>query len=146
MADTKVGKVETKPAKEEPVAAQAELPSGPTAGELEERAVELENENLDLKARLARLEAAFAAQGKGATVAAAAAVGRAEEAGATPVFDPEEPHGIVVGDTLVAYVQNGHQFDRAKAYIETETHRGSPRSFNPKLVGIVRGQRPAAAA
>lgn|ERR1700679_1985000 len=58
--------------------------------------------------------------------------------GDEPLFDPDEPHGIVTGDSEVGFVQNGHQFSRDKRYLATEKYRGVPRAFNPRLVGVVR--------
>lgn len=130
---------------------QRELPSGPTVGELEERAIDLENENAELKASVQRLEAMMerlmAAQGvAGAAISGKAASPRGTLPDGTPapVFDPEEPHGIVVGDSDVAYVQNGHEFGRDRQYLRTDPNRGVPRAFNPRLVGVVK--RPPIAA
>jgi hypothetical protein len=54
-----------------------------------------------------------------------------------PIFDESEPFGLVVGDSDAAYVQGGHQFGRDKRYLRDEP-KGSPKAFNPKLVGVVR--------
>jgi hypothetical protein len=63
-------------------------------------------------------------------------------AGQDPIFDEDAPHGIVVGDSEVAYVQNGHQFGRDRHYLQTEKHRGSPKAFDPRKVGLVRRPKP----
>lgn len=64
--------------------------------------------------------------------------------GEVPIFNEDEPHGTVTGDSEVGFVQNGHQFSRDKAYLATERHRGVSRPFNPRLVGIVRPRKPVA--
>ena len=131
------------PPKNEDVAPQQQLPTGPTAGELEERQAMLEEENLKLRASLARLEALLGAAGAPPAAQAAAA---ARRSGSEPVFDPDEPHGIVVGDSEVAFVQNGHEFGRDKTYLRTDPNHGSGRAFNPRLVGVVKPPRLAPAA
>lgn len=142
------GKVVGKPTpkNEEAVPAQAALPSGPTPGEIEERQVNLENENLELKASIARLEEMVKTLAGGRPIPGGVQAPAASRDGATPVFDPDEPHGIVVGDSNVAYVQNGHQFGRDRQYLETEPNRGSPKPFRPQLVGVVKPPRLAPAA
>jgi len=57
-----------------------------------------------------------------------------------PVFDEDQPHGVIYGDTEVAYEQDGHQFGRNRAYLRTlpTKLRGCQRPFNPRLVGFVR--------
>lgn len=134
---------------------QTAAAGAPTAGELEERTVEAEEkaaglarENEELKATLATMEAQIAA----IKAQMASAPRRKkdedddEELGpdGVPVFDETAPHGVVVGDTLIAYVQNGYQFGRDRQFIKREAHRGVPRAFNPKLVGWVK-PRPGAA-
>jgi hypothetical protein len=132
-------------------AAPPGIPDGPTAGELEERAAEaedraaaaetrafsLETELEELKAQVALLMRAQRAAG----VPRAAPIAPLSEQlarGEAPVFDEEEPYGIVVGDPLIGYVQHGHQFARDNTYIATEEHRGSPRAFNPRLIGATK--------
>lgn len=137
-------------------AASAELAQGPSIGELEERAVEAENrataaetqalslqDEIDLlKQQMALLLKAQRAQkAAGATPAAP----RDLAPGEIPIFDEDAPYGLVVGDEACAYVQNGHQFGRDKQYITTELHRGTPRAFNPRLVGMTK-PRPGLAA
>lgn len=123
------------------------------AGELEERTVEAENraesaerENAQLKEMLAQIQVRMGAL-EAAARARPAKVDDNDELlpGETPVFDESAPHGTVVGDPVIAYVQNGFQFDRARAFVCREKHRGVPRAFNPKLVGWVK-PRPGAAA
>jgi len=117
--------------------------SEPTAAEKEEASIEranslnleaenqlLKNQAAQLMARLERLEARQEGH----------AVDPKEDTtlqGETPVLDLTEPHGIVVGDTAVAFVQNGHQFGRDRQYLATEKHRGSPKAFRPHLVGVL---------
>lgn len=62
--------------------------------------------------------------------------------GEEPVFDESQPHGVVWGDTQIAYVQDGHQFGRDRKYVQTEKFRGSPRPFNVRLVGMVKPRNP----
>ena len=150
--------LEAAQAPQEPAAAPQVAP-GPTAGELEERAVEAEErataaelraeqfaeEMRILKDQIAQLMRAQRATGVPRSgpieVMPQAAGSRTEE----PVFDVEEPYGLVVGDAIVAYVQHGHQFGRDRRYIATEEHRGSPRAFNPRLIGVTK-PRPGAQA
>lgn len=134
---------------------QARAP-GPDVGELEERTVEAENradaaerKNAELGAELQILKEQIAALMRGARSPQqqpdAPSAGAYQVDGAEPVFEETEPHGIVVGDTEVAYVQDGHQFGRDRRYLRTEKHRGVPRAFNPRLVGWVK-PRPNQAA
>ena len=123
---------------------------GPTTGELEERAADaedraaaaetrafsLEQEMTALKEQVALLMRAQRAAGQPRSEPIEAQPGR--RAGEAPMFDEDEPYGLVVGDSEVAFVQNGHQFDRAKRYMATEEHRGVPRAFNPKLIGVTK--------
>jgi hypothetical protein len=138
----------------EALEAQAEAPPavapGPSTGELEERAADaedraaaaetrafsLEQELTELKEQVALLMRAQRAAG--VPRSAPIEVFPTQEAGAAPLFDEDEPYGLVVGDTEIAYVQNGHQFDRAKRYLATEEHRGVPRPFNPRLIGVTK--------
>jgi hypothetical protein len=131
---------------------------GPTVGELEERAQEAEDraqaaetkvasfeeEMRILKDQIAQLMRAQRAAGVPRS-SAIEVMPQAGNRGETPVFDEEEPYGLVVGDVVVAYVQHGHQFARDRSYITTEEHRGSPRAFNPRLIGVTK-PRPGAAA
>jgi hypothetical protein len=131
---------------------------GPTVGELEERAVEAEErataaehraaefaeEMRILKDQIAQLMRAQRAAGVTRS-SPIEVMPQAGTRGADPVFDEEEPYGLVVGDAVVAYVQHGHQFARDRSYILTEEHRGSPRNFNPKLIGVTK-PRPGAQA
>ena len=103
----------------------------------ERRVLTLEEEMNELRAQVAML-----ARGRSEAILAAR-IPRADGAveidpDDPPIFDESLPHGIVVGDLEVAYVQNGHQFDRQQNYIATEQHRGTPRAFNPRLVGMTR--------
>jgi hypothetical protein len=123
---------------------------GPSVGELEERAAEaedraaaaetrafsLEQEMTALKEQVALLMRAQRAAGVPRSAPIEVFPGQA--AAGTPVFDEDEPYGLVVGDSEIAYVQNGHQFDRAKNYLATEEHRGVPRPFNPRLIGVTK--------
>lgn len=68
----------------------------------------------------------------------------AQEQGEDPVFNPDEEHGIVVGDGDAAYVQNGHQFGRDQQYLRTEPNRGVGKAFDPRKVGLVRRPKPVA--
>jgi hypothetical protein len=95
--------------------------------------------NEALERRLARMEALLAGT---ASASPAERVAAGLDEGAEPVFDPDAPHGVVWGDTEVAYVQNGHQFSHDRRYLRTEANRGVPRPFNPKLVGFVRRPKP----
>lgn len=117
----------------------------PTEAELEEAAADAENsidlasENRILKAQLAELMARVdrlaADRGSSAEAELEAPIDVDPN---VPVFDETQPHGIVTGDSEVAFVQDGHQFGRDRRYIATEKNRGSPRAFNPRLVGVVR--------
>lgn len=123
---------------------------GPTTGELEERAADaedraaaaetrafsLEQEMNELKAQVALLMKAQRAAGQPRSEPIE--VFQGAKPGQTPFFEEDEPYGLVVGDTDIAYVQNGHQFDRAKRYLATEEHRGVPRPFNPRLIGVTK--------
>jgi len=134
----------------EQLAAEA-APAGPSFGELEERTAEAENRaeaaerrNAELAQELAELKAQFAqlarqARSPQSRPDSADSLNEAPlEAPSTPVFEETLPHGIVVGDAEVAYVQDGHQFGRDRQYLRTEKHRGTPRAFNPRLVGWVK--------
>jgi hypothetical protein len=113
------------------------------SGELEESIAEkedLKSQNALLQARLDSIDA---------ELKALRAKPRAPEPNQAkfnddgePVFDESEPHGLVVGDSDAAFVQNGHQFGRDKKYLRDEP-KGSPRAFNPKLVGLVRPRQAA---
>jgi hypothetical protein len=134
---------------------EAIVPSGVgvTAGDLEE----LRAQNADLAEQNRQLHADFE-QLMGEIRAQRAAAPRAPDAhltnprrtdsepidGEIPLFNENEPHGTVTGDSEVGFVQNGHQFSRDKSYLATERHRGVARPFNPRLVGIVRPRKPAA--
>ena len=80
-----------------------------------------------LRAELARLEA-LAEEGDE----------EAAEALDQPVFDEDEPYGLVVGEHEAMYVQNGHEFGKDKRYLRTEKNLGTPRAFDPRKVGMVR--------
>jgi hypothetical protein len=108
------------------------------SGELAEVLAEKEDlaaENTLLKQRLSAIDAELAALRR-APRAAEPTIGKVNEDG-DPVFDESEPFGLAVGDSEVAYVQNGHQYGRDKRYLRDEP-KGSPKAFNPKLVGIVK--------
>lgn len=114
------------------------------SGELAEALAEkddLASENALLKARLAAIDAELAATRKrAAALPAEPNRGKVDEDN-NPIFDETEPYGLCVGDHDAAYVQNGHQFGRDKRYLREEP-KGSPKAFNPKLVGIVKGANP----
>jgi hypothetical protein len=126
----------------------ATVPAGPTAGELEERTVEAEaraeaaerdrdamrEEFTELKRQMAAL---MADRRRARPADPVPELDGAPEEG-VPVFDENAPHGTVVGDPDVAYVQDGHQFGRDRRYLATERLRGVPRAFNPRLVGQVK--------
>lgn len=121
-------------------APQTDAASGPTLEEMAERQLNLEKENAILRQQVEALLKA--------TQARAQKDEDAPEPGpqpGEPIFDESLPHGTVVGDTEVAYVQDGHQFGRDRRYLRTERHRGSPRPFNLKLVGVVKPRVAAAA-
>lgn len=108
------------------------------SGELAESQAECEDlaaENALLKARLEAIDQELAALRAKPRAAEPNPPKRNEDG--EPLFDEAEPHGIVVGDSEVAFVQNGHQFGRDKKYLRDEP-KGSPKAFNPKLVGVVR--------
>jgi len=96
---------------------------------------DLKSDNEMLKARLAAIDAELAAL-RAKPKAPEPNQPRLNEDG-DPIFNEEEPYGLVVGDSDVAYVQGGHQFGRNKQYLRDEP-RGSPKAFNPKLVGVVK--------
>lgn len=126
------------PAKAPPAAAAPALGLQDLSGELSEALAEKDDlaaENALLKARLEAIDAQLA-QLQAKPRAAEPNQPKRNEDG-NPIFDESEPHGIVVGDSLVAFVQNGHQFGRDKKYLADE-RIGSPKAFNPKLVGVVR--------
>ena len=115
------------------------------SGELAEAQADNEDlraQNVLLMQRLAAIDAELAAM-RAKPRAVEPTQPRQNEIG-EPLFDEAEPHGLVVGDSDVAFVQNGHQFGRDKRYLRDEP-KGSPKAFNPKLVGVVR-LRPAQAA
>lgn len=130
----------------------AQATPGPSVGELEERAAEaeeradaaetraatIEQEMAVLKEQIAQLMRAQRAAGVPRSSPIEARVSRSTDTDATPVFVEDEPYGLVVGDSEVAFVQNGHQFDRAKRYLVTEELRGVPRPFNPRLIGVTK--------
>lgn len=147
--------LEARRAAQEPGEAPPRAP-GPDIGELEERAVEAEErataaerKNADLAAEMQIMREQIAALMRGARSPQARpdAAPEYERAPADdePVFLETEPHGIVVGDVEVAFVQDGHQFGRDRRYLRTEKHRGVPRAFNPRLVGWVKPPRNQAA-
>jgi len=123
-----------------------------TTGELEERAVEAEGRAeaaerrvLDLQEELRQLTVQVAALMRANAVPRDLPPPPSEEEAPraavdpdVPVFDPDLPHGLVTGDSKVGYVQDGHQFGHDRRYLATEKHRGSPRAFNPRLIGYVR--------
>lgn len=127
-----------------------QLDPGPTVGELEERAADAEDraaaaetkaasfaeEMRILKDQIAQLMRAQRAAGVARS--APIEVFPTSASGDAPVFDDQEPYGLVVGDSEIAYVQNGHQFDRARRYLATEELRGVPRPFNPRLIGVTK--------
>lgn len=129
---------------------QEVLPTGPDPGELEERAAlaeeraEAAERRADgMQSELEELKAQMAALMRAQRSAEALRKADAETAydplpGEEPVFDESEPHGVVMGDPEVGYVQHGHQFARNKTYIRTEKHRGTPRAFNPRLIGFTK--------
>jgi hypothetical protein len=128
---------------------------GPDLGELEERAAEAENraeaaerQNASLAAEMQIMREQLALLMRGRSPQQRPdAVADFDQGldGGSPMFDEHQPHGIVVGDTEVAYVQDGHQFGRDRQYLRTEKHRGSPRNFNPRLVGWVKPRAGVAA-
>jgi hypothetical protein len=103
---------------------------------------DLRSDNEMLKARLAAIDAELAAIRAKPIAVEPNQVKRNEDG--DPIFDEAEPHGIVVGDSEVAFVQGGHQFGRDKKYLRDEP-KGSPKAFNPKLIGVVRPRMVAAA-
>lgn len=125
-------------------------PTGPTTGELEERAQNAEDRaeaaerrtaGLEEEMRLLRyqLEQLMRASQSPQRVADRAGAQNGEQWNGHPQFDELQPHGLVVGDEQVAYVQNGHQFGRNKEYVRTEERNmGCGRPFNPRLVGYVK--------
>jgi hypothetical protein len=132
-------------------AAAAQAPPGPSTGELEERAAEAEDRAAAAETRAFSLEAEMeemkaqiallmrAQRQAGIPRATPIEVMQQEgNRGAEPVFEDDEPYGLVVGDPDIAYVQHGHQFGRDRRYIATEEHRGSPRAFNPRLIGVTK--------
>jgi hypothetical protein len=135
MADNKPAKSAAAPAAE---ASALRVDPVDLSGELEEALAEkddLASENTLLKARLAAIDAELAALRAKPRAAEPNQPKRNEDG--EPIFDETEPHGIVVGDSDVAFVQAGHQFGRDRKYLRDEP-KGSPRAFNPKLVGVVR--------
>lgn len=129
--------------------AAAAAPAGPTEGELEERTVEAELRADAAEAKVATLEGELGdlkrqvdALMRAQSASRAAQTPDPPEGGfgpgEEPIFDEAQPYGLVVGDDKAAYVQNGHQFDRARQYLATEKHRGVPRAFNPRLVGYTK--------
>jgi hypothetical protein len=110
--------------------------------DLSSDATEIAAENEDLKAQNALLMARLSAiDAELATLrarpkAAEPNQGARNEDG-DPIFDEERPYGVVTGDHAAAYVQDGHQFGRDKRYLSDEP-KGSPKPFNPRLVGIVK--------
>lgn len=60
------------------------------------------------------------------------------EAAGNPIFDPDEPFGLVVGEHEAQYVQNGHEFGKDKRYLRTEKNLGTPRAFDPRRIGMVK--------
>lgn len=132
---------------EAPKNTAAKAPQSPAApalglqdlsGELSEALAEKDDlaaENALLKARLEAIDAQLAELRAKPRAVEPNQPKRNEDG--DPIFDETEPHGIVVGDSLAAFVQNGHQFGRDKKYIGDEP-KGSPKAFNPKLVGLVR--------
>lgn len=120
-------------------------PGAPSTGELEEklaeaedRAIAMERENAALKATIESFNERMAALEKIKRQDRQAASGDDLLPGEEPVFDENEPHGVVVGDLEIAYVQNGYQFGRDRKFITREKNRGVPRAFNPRLVGHVK--------
>ena len=116
------------------------LPTDPVdlSGELEEALAEKEDlaaQNAILQARLDAIDSELKAL-RSKPRAPEPNQPKMNEDG-EPIFDEAEPHGIVVGDSDVAFVQAGHQFGRDRKYLRDEP-KGSPRAFNPKLVGVVR--------
>lgn len=131
---------------QEAAIAPAAAPGATSVGELEERTVEAEQRAEAAETRVLTLEQEMAIlreQMKQLLKVAKTPRPAAEAAGELlpgeiPVFDEEMPHGVVTGDGDVAYVQNGHQFGRDRKYLATEPHRGTPRAFNPRMVGWVK--------
>jgi|HubBroStandDraft_1064217.scaffolds.fasta_scaffold11321_4 hypothetical protein len=137
-------------AAQEPATAPLVAP-GPSVGELEERAAEaetradaaenrvaqFEEEMRILKEQIAQLMRAQRAAGV-PRATAMEVMPQEGRRGEDPVFEEDEPYGIVVGDPVVGYVQRGHQFARDHKYIATEENRGSPRAFNPRLIGVTK--------
>lgn len=62
--------------------------------------------------------------------------------GEDPIFDEDQPYGLVVGESDVAYVQNGHQFGKAREYLRTEPNRGVAKAFDPRKIGLVKRPKP----
>jgi hypothetical protein len=118
-----------------PAAASTLSVSEPDTTELLAENEDLRSDNEMLKARLSAIDAELAAL-RAKPKAPEPNQGKVDEDG-DPVFDESEHYGLVVGDSDVAFVQNGHQFGRDKRYLRDEP-KGSPKAFNPKLVGVVR--------
>lgn len=133
-------------------AAPPQLAPGPTVGEIEERAADAEDRAAAAETRAASFEEEMrilkdqisqlmrAQRAAGVPRSAPIEVFPQGAAGAdsAPVFDQDEPYGLVVGDSEIAYVQNGHQFARDRRYLATEEQRGVPRPFNPRLIGVTK--------
>lgn len=113
--------------------------------ELKAHNEELSAQNALLHSQFEQLMAEIRSQKKAAAVAEHPQPNQLAD-GETPVLIEDESYGIVTGDSDVGYVQNGHQFSRDKRYLREEIHRGVPRPFNPRLVGVVRKPRIVEAA
>lgn len=127
--------------------AQTRAAPGPSVGELEERAAVAEERAEAAERQVASfaeemriLKEQMAALMRGARSpqqrpdAVAADVPSSDQ----PLFEPDRPHGVILGDLEVAYEQDGHQFAHDRAYVRTLKHHGAGRPFNPRLVGVVK--------
>jgi hypothetical protein len=138
-------------AREEPAPAAPLAGPGASSGELEERTVAAEDRaeaaeraNAQLAVELEELRGqvqALLRQASSPQARSDSSDRDAAELGpqpGAPLFDENQPHGVVVGDERVAFVQDGHQFGRDRQYLATEKNRGCPRPFNPRLVGLTK--------
>jgi hypothetical protein len=134
--------------------AQEDLTAAMTPEEREEQLQERENALAAREARLAALEDRVlssldklerAATGKPSEedIAELPKIEYDAQGREIPRLDLTMSYGVVIGDPVAGYVQNGHRFTSDRKYICDEP-KGTGKPFNIKMLGLIKAPAKAA--